>query len=291
MCKCKETGGFWSHVGYLTRIINKYDWEGDLVYSSRCNYHFNSICETTEPAGLWCVRNDAVYWYSESEAGLTEEFSVTSPSFKYLQMGGVDNYNNLWVVDRDSSTVYRIKFSSRSIDYEMEIPYTVAVWPHPRDGSAYLYSSFNAATFSTAINRIESDDPYGYIEPIAALPELPISDYSGVQFMGRALESYLKPSVNDPVWGTADDVSLEWQTYPNASLALPGGKYKQFRITLARGDVNTTSPKLTKIRIPKSLVLNQVPYGESSEIYINPHLRYNKKYGHFDSELIVWWPH
>jgi hypothetical protein len=233
-----------------------------------------------------------LYWYSENSAGeLTEEFSITNSSFKYLQAGDVDDYNNLWVVDRDTSTVYRINFSSRTIDYEKEIPFTVAVWPHPRDGSAYLYSSFNAGTFSTAINKISVDDPYGYSELIIALPELPISDYSGVQLLGKAMLSFGRAPLHDPVWGTDNSCSLEWQRYPNSSLTLPGGKYKQFRITINRETPGVTSPKLTKVRIPKSLVLNGIPYGDYGEVYINPHLRYNKKYGHFDTELIVWWPH
>lgn len=290
MCKSKN-GGFWLHVGYTSRVMKRYDYKGDLVFSGRCNYSFNTIIETSDPDGLWCVRNDSAYWYSFDGEELVEVFSVTNPLFKYLQSGSIDSFNNLWVVDRDTSTVYRINFSSRSIDYEKEIPYTVAVWPHPRDGTAFLYSSFNADTFSTAINQIDVNDPYGYTEQISVLPELPISDYSGVQFMGRSMESYLKPAVNDPVWGTSDDITLEWDTYPNSSLTLPGGKYKQFRITLSRSDAETASPKLHKIRIPKSMVLSQVPYQESREVYINPHLRYNTKFGHFNTELVVWWPH
>jgi hypothetical protein len=292
MCKRRDGNGFWNHIGHNHRIIDKYDIDANLIHSSRVNYGFSAIRETVDPVGMWGIRNDAIYWYSESSSGeLVEEFSITNSAFKYLQAGDVDDYNNLWVVDRDTSTVYRINFSSRAIDYEKEIPFTAAVWPHPKDGSAYLYTSFNSGTFSTAINKISVDDPYGYSELVMPLPELPISDYSGVQFLGKSMQSYARAPLHDPVWGTNDDFSLEWQRYPNSSLALPGGNYKQFRITLKRPTGGSPSPKLSKIRIPKSLVLSKIPYGSYGEVYINPHLRYNKKYGHFDTELIVWWPH
>jgi hypothetical protein len=291
VCKSNE-GGFWLHVGYLSRIIDKYDVSGNLLISNRVNYDFNNIRITKDPAGLWAIRNDAVYWYSEDTDGtLTEEFSITSDSFQYLQAGDVDDYNNLWLTDRDGATVYRINFANRSIDYEKELEYVAAVWPHPRDGSAYLYTSFNANSFSTSVDRIWVNDPYGYRETLFSLPEFPISDYSGVQFKGKALTSYLDPPINDPVWGTNDSVTLEWQPYPNASLALPSGKYKQFRVTLQRNSSSITPPKLSKIRIPKSLVLNQVEYKGYKEAYLNTHLRYNKKYGHFTTDLVVWWPH
>lgn len=291
VCKCKLTGGFWLHVGYMHRFITKYSLDGDEVATNRVNYGFSSLVQTTDPKGLWAIRNDAIYWYSENNNGeLTEEFSITYSGFKFLQAGEVDENNNLWLVDRDTSIVYRINFGSRSIDYEKTIPYTVAVWPHPRDGTAYLYSSFNAGTFSTAVKKIEVDDPYGYVSTVMALPELPISDYSGVQFMGRSVKSYMRPSINDPIWGTNDDITLDWQVYPNASLTLPKGRYKQVRVTLNRSDLSS-EPVLSKIRIPKSMVLSQLPYGEEREIYINPHLRYNKQHGYFNTNLVVWWPH
>jgi hypothetical protein len=292
VCKRLDGDGFWVHVGYLHRLLDKYDMDGNLVYSNRANYGFNSIRETKDPAGLWAVRNDSIYWYSATDEGETEEvFSITSPAFKYLQVGDIDDNNNLWVVDRDTSTVYRINFANREIDYELERPFTVGVWPHPRDGTAYLYTSFNPGTFSTAIHKVAVDDPYGYAELISALPELPISDYSGVQLQGRSMLSYVRAAEHDPVWGTADDMSLEWQRYPNAALTLPGGKYKQFRVTLNRSSSEVSSPRLRKIRIPKSLLLSKVPYDNYGEVYVNPHLRYNKQYGHFDTELVVWWPH
>jgi hypothetical protein len=292
VCKRLDGDGFWVHVGYLHRVLDKYDMDGNLIHSNRTNYGFNSIRETKDPAGVWAVRNDSVYWYSATDGGeTTEVFSITNPGFKYLQVGDIDDDNNLWVVDRDTSTVYRINFANREIDYELERPFTVGVWPHPRDGTAYLYTSFNPGTFSTAIHKIDINDPYGYAELISALPELPISDYSGVQFQGRSMLSYVSAAEHDPVWGTADDMSLAWQRYPNAAPTLPGGKYKQFRVTLNRSSSEVASPRLRKIRIPKSLLLNKIPYDNYGEVYVNPHLRYNKQYGHFDTELVVWWPH
>lgn len=292
VCKAQSDNGFWLHVGYNVRIIDRYDMNGDKVASTRVNYGFNALRETTDPLGLWALRNDRIYWYrSDSEGNLTEEFSIYNSTFKYLQMGDVDASNNLWIIDRDTSTIFRVNFSSRSIDYQKEIAFVVGIWPHPRDGTAYVYKSFDASTFSTAIGQIDVSDPYGYVETLTVLPEIPLSDSSGVQFQGRVLQSYLNPSINDPVWGTDDDLTLDWQTYPNASLNLPAGKYKQFRITLNRTSPAGDAPVLRKIRVPKSLVLKQIPYDSYGNVYINPHLRYSKKYGKFNTELVVWWPH
>ena len=287
-----QDGGFWVHVGYMDEIITKYDINANVINTTSVYYDFKDIVETTDPLGLWAIRIDSVYWYQQNNDGsLTETFSIQNDMFSYLQSGGIDNLNNLWLIDRDTSIVYRINFASRGIDYSRAIPYTVALWPHPRDGTAYLYTSFNPDTFSTSVSHIDVNDPYGYMETIAVLPEFPLSEYSGAYIKGKVTQSYMAPAIDDPVWGVNDGMTLGWQEYPNTSLTLPGGDYKQFRITLQRTSPSIPSPVVQKVRIPKSLVLQGVPYLGSSQVYINPHLRYNNSYGHFMADLMVWWPH
>jgi len=291
ICKCKTTGGFWMHIGYRTNRIYKYTADGTRVGTYITKRGYNSIIETSDPTGLWMIKNDGVFYYEEVGDQLVFRFKVLNNNFEFLQMGGIDEANNLWLVDRDSSTVYRINYSSRSIDYENYIPWVVGVWPHPSDGSAFIYVGFDSDSASPAIKRVSVDDVYQYEDLITTVPAQPLSDTSGVQFKGRLANSYIIPSVNDPIWGTDDEITLDWQGYANASLTFPGGKYKQFRLTLQRSNDGVDPPVVRKVRMPLPMILRNVPFLDTKEIYINPHLRYNKEYGHYTTELVTWWPH
>jgi hypothetical protein len=297
ICPCinadEHEGGFWLHVGYATNIIEKYTGDGYLLASYEVLRGYNSLREAGSAGGLWAIRNDGVFYYQEDTTNnlLTVIFKVEDDRFEYLQGGDTDNAGNLWIVDRDTSIVYRINVSSRQIDYVNHIPYAVGVWPHPTDGSAFVYLGFHPESFSTAIKRVWANDPYGYEELVTTVPSMPLSDISGVQFTGKLSNTYISPGVNDPVWGTDDAITLDWENYVNGSLTMPAGDYKQFKITLRRSTSSIASPKIQRIRIPTPLIFNQVAYGESAPVYINPHLRYDKKTGHFTTKLLTWWPH
>jgi hypothetical protein len=296
VCRCNDTGngegGIWVHAGYADNVLNKFSFDGSLLatYTVKRGYSF---MKESGVGGLWMVRTDGIFYYQENIINGTMDvvFVVEHDDFQYLYAGDVDQAGNLWVVDRDTSTVYRINLTTRTVDYQNYIPYAMGVWPHPSDGSAFVYVGFNPSSFSTAIKRVWANDPYGYEELVTTVPSNPLSDLSGVQFMGKLSSSYISPGVNDPVWGTDDSITLDWEGYTNGGLSLPDGNYKQFIITLRRNNSNTMPPRLTKIRIPEPLILKQVPYQGSSPVHINPHLRYDIATGHFTSELLTWWPH
>jgi hypothetical protein len=296
ICACSDAddveGGFWLHVGYATNIIEKWTGDGIKLHSYVVSRGYNALRESGM-GGLWAIRNDGVYYYVENRTNdsLDVQFKIEDDRFEYLQGGDVDASGNLWVVDRDTSTVYRINLSSRAIDYVNYIPYAIGIWPHPTDGSAFVYLSFYSGSATTAIKRVWVNDPYQHEELVTTAPSMPLSDNSGVQFQGKVEANYISPGVNDPVWGNDDSITLQWQGYANSSLSLPTGNYKQFKLTLRRNSSGVTSPKVTKIRIPAPLILNQVPFQGSTPMYINPHLRYDKKTGHYTTNLITWWPH
>jgi hypothetical protein len=93
------------------------------------------------------------------------------------------------------------------------------------------------------------------------------------------------------MWGASDDMTLEWEDYVNASMGLPDGRYKQFKLTFRRTASSIAPPRVSKIRIPEPLILENVPFGDNRNVYINPHLRYDKNVGHFTTQLLTWWPH
>jgi hypothetical protein len=285
---CKSSEGFWLHIGYLDRVIGKYNFDGELMYFSQVDFSFNSIYETKTQAGLWAIRNDQIYWYEDTGSELIEQFTITNSKFIFLQTGGTDAEDNLWLLDRDSSTVYRVNFASRIIDYDSSFSFVAGVWPHPHDRSVFLYTSFNADTFSTSIDRVWLDDPYGYRDLVCHLPEVPLSDLTGVQFMGKVGSSYITPSQEDPNWGNHSH-GIEWQTMSNASLGLSDGKYKQFKFNLNRISEDNGSVRLNKIRIPKPLILSNVPYGFGREVHINSHLRYLAETVNENLDLVAWW--
>lgn len=288
ICKCEENDGFWFHVGYTTLKIYKYTQTGEVEKEYSVRRGYNALREA--PVGLWAIRNTGIYYYQETGGSLEVQFKVEDSDFEFLQAGDVDADGNLWVVDRDTSKVYRINLSSRTIDYENYIPYVTAVWPHPTDGTAYVYVGFHPETFSTAIKKVSVDDPYQYVDLVTTVDSPPLSDISGVQFQGKVSGNYITPGVDDPVWGTDDNITLDWQAYPSANLALPGGNYKQIRVTLNR-EGQVTPPHINKIRIPAPLLLRDVPYNSYENVYINPHLRYSKEVGRYTTDLVVWWPH
>jgi hypothetical protein len=296
VCRCNNIGngegGIWIHVGYADNILNKFTFDGEQLANYQLKRGYSFMRESGQ-GGLWMVRNDGVFYYEENVSNGTMDvvFVVEHDAFHYLYSGDVDAAGNLWVVDRDTSTIYRINLSTRSVDYENAIPYAVGIWPHPTDGSAFVYIGFDPSTFSTCIKRVWADDPYMYEELVTSVPSNPLSDLSGVQFLGKLSGSYVSPGVNDPTWGTDEAITLNWEGYTNGSFSLPDGNYKQFRLTLRKQSGSTVSPKITRIRIPEPLLLKNVPYGESSPVYINPHLRYDINTGHFTSELLTWWPH
>jgi hypothetical protein len=278
-------------VGYSDNILNKYTFEGEKLASYALKRGYSFMRESGETGGLWMIRNDGVFYYKENieNNSMDVQFVVEDDAFQYLYSGDTDANGNLWVVDRDTSTVYRINLSSRSIDYTNHIPYAMGVWPHPTDGSAFVYIGFNPSSFSTAIKRIWVDDPYQYEEIVATVPSNPLSDISDVQFLGKLTGSYFSPGVDDPVWGTDSNITLAWENYVTGGLSIPEGQYKQFRLTLQRTAGSVNPPRVLKIRIPEPLILNQIPYQGSKPVYINPHLRYDTQTGHYTSELITWW--
>lgn len=289
--KCSSTGGFWIHIGYRTNRVYKYTAEGDLVATYTTRRGYNAIKETKTTPGLWMIRNDSIYYYSERGGELHFEFQITSQNFSFLQIGGIDDFDNLWLVDRDTSTVYRINFMMRQVDYENYVPWVMSVWPHPTDGTAFIYVGFDSESATPVIKRVSVNDVYKYEDLITIVPALPLSDTSGVHFTGKLSNSWISPGNNDPIWGNDDDITLEWEPYVNSSLSLPAGNYKQFRLSLRRSDTAITSPKISKMRLPLPLILKNVPFSSYKDIYINPHLRYNKKIGKFTTELVTWWPH
>ena len=300
ICSCssadEDEGGFWMHVGYSANIISKFTGDGLLVNEYSVSRGYNALRESPEEGCLWAIRNDGVFYYRENGTDTTNptldaEFKIEEDYFEYLQAGDVDNSGNLWVVDRDTATVYRINLSTRSVDYINHIPYAVGVWPHPTDGSAFVYVGFNEDSFTTAIKRVWVDDPYQTEELVTEVPAMPLSDWSGVQFTGRLSGSYISPGINDPVFGTDDRLSLAWQPYVNTSLTIPPGKYKQFKLTFRRTSSSVDSPRITKVRIPLPLVINNVPFNGSDNFYVNPHLRYDIKTGDYSMELLTWWEH
>lgn len=284
---CKDVDGFWVHVGYLDRVIGKFTWDGDMLYLNQVDYAFNGICATVTQAGVWAVRNDQIYWYRDTGSELVETFTIINEEFKYLQIGGVDAQDNLWLLDRDSATVYRINFSNRVIDYDSSFAFVAAIWPHPHDRSVFLYTSYNSDSYSTSVDRVWLDDPYGYRETVCYLPEVPISDLTGVQFMGKVGSTYITPSPNDINWGNHSG-GIQWQKLTNASLGLAEGMYKQFRFNLNRLSESDTSMQLSKIRIPLPLTLEDVPYGFGKDITFRSHLRYLTKVINENFDIIAW---
>jgi hypothetical protein len=300
ICSCssadEDEGGFWMHVGYSANFISKFTGDGYLVSEYGVSRGYNALRESPEENCLWAIRNDGVFYYRENGLNTTDpsldvEFKVEEDYFEYLQAGDVDESGNLWVVDRDTATVYRINLATRSVDYINHIPYVVGVWPHPTDGSAFVYVGFNEDSFTTAIKRVWVDDPYQTEDLITEVPTMPLSDWSGVQFTGKLSGSYISPGKNDPTFGTDDSMSLEWQPYINTGLTIPPGKYKQFRLTFRRDAPYIDSPRVSKIRIPLPLVLKNVPFLGSDKFYVNPHLRYDLKTGGFSMDLLTWWEH
>ena len=299
VCNCttadEHEGGFWLHVGYNMNTIDKYTGDGFVLQSYAVTRGYNSLRESPEEGCLWAIRNDGVFYYKENSKNspptLDVQFSIESPDFRYIQAGDVDEAGNLWVIDRDSATVYRINLSSRSIDYVQHIPYAVAVWPHPTDGSAFVYVSFNPDSFTTAIKRVSVYDTYKSADLVTTVPTMPLSDWSGLQFTGKLSGTYISPGINDPVFGTDDSISLAWQPYINTGLTIPAGKYKQFKVTLRRNAVSIDSPRISKARIPLPLLLKNVPFQGNQPFYINPHLRYDTETGDFVMNLITWWEH
>jgi hypothetical protein len=299
VCNCSDAdeneGGFWLHVGYSSNIIAKFTGDGYQVQSYTVSRGYNSLKESPEAGCLWAVRNDGVFYYKENTSGdtatLDVQFKIESEEFTYIQAGDVDAAGNLWFVDRDSATVYRINLANREVDFTQHVPYAVAVWPHPTDGSAFVYVSFDEDSFTTSIKRVSIYDTYGITELVTDVPSMPLSDWSGVQFTGKLSGTYISPGVSDPVFGNDDRVSLAWQPYVNTGLTIPAGNYKQFRLTLRRNSVATDSPRIVKARIPLPLVLGSIPFHGSQPFYINPHLRYDVKSGDFSMDLLTWWEH
>jgi hypothetical protein len=299
VCPCSSAdeneGGFWLHVGYSANIISKFTGDGYLINEYSVLRGYNALRESPEEGCLWAIRNDGVFYYKENTSTtnptLDAQFKIEDDAFQYLQAGDVDDAGNLWVVDRDTATVYRINLANREIDYTNHIPYAVGVWPHPTDGSAFVYVGFHPDSFTTAIKRVWVDDYYQTEELVTEVPTMPLSDWGGVQFTGKLSGSYISPGVNDPIFGTDDKVALGWQPYVNTSLTIPPGKYKQFRLTFRRNSAGIDSPRVGKVRIPLPLILDNVPFQGSDKFYVNPHLRYDLKTGDFSMNLLTWWEH
>jgi hypothetical protein len=289
ICKKADGSGFWLHVGYGQKTIVSFDnyFEGQSRWDTPDSY--SDIVETNDQSGFWAISNDAVYFLKKATDAVIMESRITSPDFQFLHSGGIDDSNNLWLTDRNSGVVFRINYVDRAIDFYQHISGSMAIWPHPTDNSAFVYLAPDVTTLSASIKRIYVGDPYKELEDICSVPSRPLGNRSLVQFTGRVSSSYFVPGKDDLNWGVTDAVTVPWQNYSIASLALPEGKFKQFRITLQRTSTAITSPSIYKIRVPLPFLLKDIPYRDSKDIFINPYLRCNTADGNFSTQLVVWW--
>jgi len=293
-CLASDINGVWV---YYHGTVKKYSMALAEVGSFTIleQEHISIVDSANNVPGFWGISNNKICFYehSISESTLTRTINITSntPAFNSLGGGAVDKNNNLWLVDRTLSMLYRVNYELGVIDFSMNIPSVVSVVPYPSGDKVYVYCyddpDYSGGDTIRLIDRVTGHNTFQCL-----VPGWDPDNSVRAKMIGVVTEpsntGYMYPAVNDPIWG--NNGALTWQDYPNANLGLPRGLYKQFRITLQRDATSTTSPYLEYVKIPIPLVLRSIPWKGYKNVYIDTDLTTGANPGNYNLDLLVWWP-
>jgi hypothetical protein len=306
-----DSFSYWVHYAheygnenyYRTLLITNERVEKEF---SNIELKFNYIVEGSysAPRGFWGLSERAVYWLEYDGGTLSVRYSVSADAlgkeFKLVTFGNIDYNNNLWFVDLVTERVIRVNFEAletggQPVDYTRAIDGAVSVYPDPYDGSAYVYVIRDPEFPTNDCVKIVHVGDYDYIIPetVCIVPGTAIVESYNVNFYGRSTtpHGYYDVLPNDVVW--KDNGTAQWERYSAGSPTLPKGHYKQLKVTLRRKDLESISPEVEYIRIPKPALLNKIPWKGYRDVFIDtiPHQEeVDLAAGDYTLDLLVWWP-
>jgi hypothetical protein len=94
------------------------------------------------------------------------------------------------------------------------------------------------------------------------------------------------PLSYDPLWGT--NGSLQWDKKPLTGYFLPKTKYHQARYTF-RTTISGNSPVISSIGIPTPVVIKDIPYNDTRDLYIKTSFTGNEETSEYKTSLKTWW--
>jgi hypothetical protein len=294
-CSAYDIDGIWVQV---KDEILKFDMtsEDPVTESESEGSYFRCMVEAASDdiSGFWGLGDDFIKFYAHSDpiGGYIEPQIVVQNSqynTEYLSdiyCGAVDDYNNLWAVSVAQNRIVRVNFQKKEIDFDVTVSGVVGVVPHPTDGSAYILTVTPASEDVYYISTTRH--PY-IADPVHMCKVSGFNSYEfkyGVSFAGYIFNFPVPVSSTNPVWGKE---GLEWKPYPSGKAGLPSGRFKQFRLTLQRGDSAFPSPAIQKFRVPKPLLLERIPWNSFLPIYLKASVSPNAQNGLRDFDILIWW--
>lgn len=292
-CEAHDIDGFWVQIQNTIDKYNLVDSSPVASFDSNGNYFkFMAAVPNSKIRGFWGIGDNFISFYNHTEqigGNLEQVFTVQNSYYNSnylsdLYSGAVDQNNNLWAVSVSGNRVVRVNYSAQQIDFDMTVSGVVGVVPHSSNDSAYLLV-VNSSSEKIYMANITYPSGLLYCATVSGFNSN--SFKYGITFCGRSLESQGTPvSIFDPVWGST---TSGWWEYPSNYMGLPKGKYKQFRVTLQKSDMISTSPAVQKFRIPHPLLIDRLPWHEKQSIFIGSHILPTATNGTYNFDLITWW--
>ena len=241
-------------------------------------------------SGFWGITSSSVHLHFEVDGSLIEVLSVSEAegiSFGDIISASADMENNLWFYDYDSKRIIHVSYEKSMVDFVSREKHLQQLWTHPIDGSVYFYCNADLEyPFSDTIRRFVLDDKFSTF--VCPVPGHKVRSCKSLAFEGIISSSCSKVSMTDPIWGHTDG-SLSWSLYPNGSLGMDKGRYKQVRLHLMRKDLSDALPTISGVYFPQPVILKNVAPRQSSTLFIKPNKRGQIYRGKFLSHLKIYW--
>lgn len=300
-----DVGSYNTVKYYLSRYdgyeVSSYNYEySGYIYDKTFATDTRSIVGIPSPdyTGFWALSASGVSLYEEVwELDEPELFNrkliqtsvLYGSGFEDLRYGSCDQEGNLWAVDQTQGRILRFSLSKQKVDFDNFIGDAISVWAHPENGSAYVLVSPDSGAHSgkDLIYQVSYGQSIGsiarYVCTVPGFSSKPYLDC--VCFEGYAFTDSVRPHNTDRNWG---DIGLDWQPYTPGT-DLPRGRYKQFRITLSRNDLEQSSPRLEHFRLPQPLVMEHLDRLQTRQLAVKTVFNSVTDYGSYDAKIIVWW--
>lgn len=288
MCSADDIStGVWFYTGDTVLTVQKY--QGNTLrasYTLSSTYRYITNLPSKEP-GFWAIDDSSATLFREINGILIQDIVITSDNFTNLVAVSADIYNNAWLLDIDSNTVFKIDYTTQSIVYQTVVPGILGIWAHPTDGTVYVYNSIDVDwIYGEVIRRIDpvlnesilicSIDGYRNKKPL------------DISFYGSPLGCYEKISASDPIWGARDGL-LPWEIYDADTAPLSKGRFKQLRFTFQRNRVTDPAPSITQLLVPQPAVEYNVAPRDSTKFFMRPNTKNTFRRGKFYPKLRVYW--
>jgi hypothetical protein len=275
-------------------------------YRLELDGEFKHIVEIpkTDYSGFWAFTASGItlfeedYTYENPFVSNRREITYSTISYKYfteLHTGSCDTEGNMWIIDLAEERLMRVNLSRamnqsdpNPVDYDNIIDGVIGVYPHPNNGSAYVFTSDEVShPGQDSIRMVHAGQSPGSTgKYLCSVPGFCSAPYKyGVSFTGNVYDDYYLPTPSDPVWGPYVG---NWLPVTNGG-GLPAGRYKQFKITLSRANTNSGTPIIDRIRVPRSISLKPLDKNQTHQVAIKTQFERSRTFGVFNAKIIVWW--